>query len=359
MSEDYRYMRRALALAAETVFTSPNPRVGAVVVRDGVVVAEGAHRGVGSPHAEAVALETTMASGATLYVNLEPCTHHGNTPPCAPALVESGISRVVVAIEDPDPRVSGAGIAYLRAHGVEVDVGVLAEEATALNDAYVHQRLTGRPLVTLKLALSLDGKMAASDGSSRWITGAESRRHVHHRRAASDGVMVGAGTVVADDPQLTTRDGTSTRQPVRVVVDATGQVPTTSRIFDRGETIVMTTISCPHVTKTQWKEAGAEVVEVARSSTGAVDLHAVVENLACRGWLEVYCEGGAALATSLLRDALVDRLDLYYASILVGGDGIGIGDLGVDTIGGVHRWNTLRTTRLGPDTLVSLARGES
>ena len=358
MNEDDRYMRRALALAAETGFTSPNPRVGAIVVRDGVVVGEGTHRGVGTPHAEAVALEGSDATGATLYVNLEPCMHHGNTPPCAPAVVEAGITRVVVGIEDPDPRVSGSGIAYLRAHGVEVDVGVLADEATALNDAYIHQRLTGRPLVTLKLALSLDGKMAASDGSSRWITGEESRRHVHDRRAAADGVMVGAGTVVADDPQLTARDGISPRQPVRIVVDATGKVLATSQIFEGGEAIVMTTISCPHATKTQWKEAGAEVVEVPHGPGGGVDLHAVVENLAGRGWLEVYCEGGAALATSLVRDALVDRLDLYYAPILVGGDGIGIGDLGVATIGAAHRWNTLRTTRLGPDTLLTLARAE-
>ena len=358
MNEDDRYMRRALERAAETVFTSPNPKVGAVVVRDGVVVAEGSHQGAGTPHAETVALEAIEATGATLYVNLEPCMHHGITPPCAPAIVEAGITRVVVAIEDPDPRVSGSGIAYLRAQGIGVDIGVLADEATALNAAYIHQRLTGRPLVTLKLALSLDGQMAASDGSSRWITGDESRRHVHERRAASDGVMVGAGTVVADDPQLTVRDVMATRQPARVIVDATGKVPAASRIFEDGEAIVMTMISCPHATKTQWKEAGAEVVEVPHSPGGGVDLHAVVENLAARGWLEVYCEGGAALATSLLRDELVDRLDLYYAPIVVGGNGIGIGDLGVDTIGAAHRWKTLRSTRLGSDTLLTLARAE-
>ena len=358
MREDDRYLRRALVRAAETLFTSPNPKVGALIVRDGAVVGEGSHQGVGTAHAEAVALEGADAIGATLYVNLEPCMHHGNTPPCAPAIVEAGITRVVVAIEDPDPRVSGSGIAYLRAHGVEVDVGVLADEATELNDAYIHQRLTGGPLVTVKLALSLDGKMAARDGSSRWITGEESRRHVHARRAAADGVMVGAGTVVADDPQLTARNTTATRQPVRVVLDATGTVPATSRIFEGGEAIVMTAISCPHAIKTQWKEAGAEVVEVANGPKGGIDLHAVVENLGGRGWLEVYCEGGASLATSLLRDELVDRLDLYYAPILVGDEGIGIGNLGVDTIGAASRWTTVRTTRLGPDTLITLARAE-
>jgi diaminohydroxyphosphoribosylaminopyrimidine deaminase/5-amino-6-(5-phosphoribosylamino)uracil reductase len=351
-------MRRALACAADAVFTSPNPKVGAVVVRDGVVVAEGSHQGAGTPHAEAVALEASDATGATLFVNLEPCMHHGNTPPCAPAIVQAGITRVVVAIEDPDPRVSGSGVAYLREHGLEVDVGVLADEATALNDAYIHQRLTGRPLMTLKLALSLDGKVAARDGSSRWVTGAESRRDVHDRRAAADGVMVGAGTVVADDPQLTARDVMALRQPVRVVVDATGKVPAASRIFDGGDAILMTTISCPHAIKTQWKEAGAEVVEVPHGPDGGVDLRAVVANLAGRGWLEVYCEGGAAVATSLLRDDLVDRLDLYYAPILIGGDGVGLGDLGVDTIGAAHRWTTLRSTRLGPDTLLTLVRAE-
>ena len=354
MTEDERYMARALTLAADAGFTSPNPRVGAVIVRDGTVLAEGAHRGVGSPHAETVALHATDAEDATLYVNLEPCTHHGNTPPCAPAVVDAGIERVVVGVEDPDPRVSGAGLAYLRDRGIEVDVGILADEAAALNDAYLHHRRTGRPLVTLKLALTLDGKLAASDGSSQWITGELSRRYVHKRRARCDAILIGAGTVVADDPHLTVREVPSARQPARVVVDATGRVVATSHIFEDGEVIVMTTISSPHVTKTGWKEAGAEVVVVGQAQAG-VDLRAVIDNLAARGWIDVYCEGGAALATSLLREDLVDRLSLHYGPLVVG-EGIGIGDLGVTTLGDAARWQMRQVESMGSDAMLVLER---
>ena len=211
MTEDERYMTRALRLAADGGFTSPNPSVGAVIVRDGTVLGEGTHHGVGSPHAEAVALQDTAAEGATLYVTLEPCTHHGHTPPCAPVVADAGISRVVIGVEDPDPRVGGAGIALLRDRGIEVAVGVLADEVTALNDSYIHHRKTGRPLMTLKLALTLDGRMAASDGSSQWITGDSSHRSVHERRALADAILIGAGTVVADDPLLTVREVPTSR----------------------------------------------------------------------------------------------------------------------------------------------------
>src|SRR5687768_16450232 len=193
-------MTRALELASRPPFTSPNPRVGAVVVRDGRVVSEGIHEGAGTPHAEVRALDGVDAIGATLYVNLEPCTHHGRTPPCAPAVIEAGIARAVIAIEDPDRRVAGKGIEMLRAAGLEVVVGTCAQAAGDLNRAYLHQRATKRPLVTLKLALSLDGKVAAANGSSKWITGAEARARVHARRLECDAVLIGAGTVLADDP---------------------------------------------------------------------------------------------------------------------------------------------------------------
>ena len=357
MTDDERFMRRAIELAAGERFTSPNPKVGAVVVRDGKIIAEGVHRGSGTPHAEAVALADIDARGTTLYVSLEPCVHEGRTPPCVPAVIAAGVSRVVVAMEDPDERVGGRGIVALLSAGITTDVGICEPDARALNRAYLHQRATKRPLITLKLALSLDGKLAAVDGSSRWITGEPTRARVHQRRLDSDAVLIGAGTVLIDDPLLTVRDVVATRQPVRVVCDATGRVPPSSQIFDGGDVIVMTTIACPHSITTAWKEAGAEVVIIPQALTGGVDLSAVIDDLGARGWLEVYCEGGAALATSLLRSDLVDRLDLNYGSVLIGGDGVGLGDLGVMTMEHASRWQTMEVTRIGDDAVVTLERG--
>jgi diaminohydroxyphosphoribosylaminopyrimidine deaminase / 5-amino-6-(5-phosphoribosylamino)uracil reductase len=349
-------MTRALELAAAAPFTSPNPRVGAVLVRGDEIVGEGAHLGAGTPHAEVIALEGVDATGSTLYVNLEPCTHQGRMPPCAPAVVAAGVARVVIATTDPDPRVAGDGISFLRARGLDVTVGIGATKAEELNVAYLHQRRTGRPLLTLKLALSLDGKLAAADGTSRWITGEEARRHVHRRRLEVDGVLVGAGTVVVDDPGLTVRDIDAPRQPVRVLIDASGRIPASARAFGEGEVVVMTTIASPHAVRTQWKEAGADVVVVGEAEPGEVDLRAVIDNLASRGWLEIYCEGGAQLATSLLRADLVDRLELYYGPVIMGGTGIGLGDLGVETIADAAGWKTISSTRLGPDTAIVMQR---
>ena len=356
VTDDERFMTRALELASDPPFTSPNPRVASIVVRDGVILSEGVHEGSGTPHAEVRALEGIDARGATLYVNLEPCTHHGKTPPCAPAVIEAGITRVVVATEDPDERVAGGGLEMLREAGLEVVVGTCAAEASDLNRAYLHHRSTKRPLVTLKLALSLDGKVAAADGSSKWITGAQTRARVHRRRVEVDAILVGAGTVIEDDPQLTARDVAAPRQPARVIVDAAGRVPETGRVFDEGEVIVMTTDSSSHAQKTKWKEAGAEVVEVPASPDGGVDLRAVIGDLGARGWLEVYCEGGAALATSLLREELVDRLELNYGPLLVGGDGVGLGPLGVSAIGEALRWRTVEVTRMDDDIVCVLER---
>ena len=356
MTDDERFMTRALELASRPPFTSPNPRVGAVVVRDGVVVGEGSHEGSGTPHAEVKALEGIDAAGATLYVNLEPCIHHGKTPPCAPAVIEAGISRLVVAIEDPDQRVAGKGIEMLRGAGLEVVVGTCAEAAGDLNRPYLHHRATARPLVTLKLALSLDGKLAAADGSSRWITGEQARRRVHARRLEVDAILIGAGTVIDDDPQLTVRDVVAPRQPVRVILDAVGRVPVTRQVFGRGEVIVITTVSCPHEQKTRWKSAGAEVVVVPASPDGAVDLEAAIANMGARGWLEVYCEGGAAVATSLLREDLVDRLELNFGPIVIGGDGVGLGSLGISTIEQAARWRVVHADRMGDDIVTLLER---
>ena len=355
MQPDERYMERALELARRPAFTSPNPRVGAVVVRDDAIVGEGAHLGAGTAHAEAVALSGVDALGATFYVTLEPCNHHGRTPPCAPLLVAAGVARVVVAIEDPDPRVSGSGLDVLRAAGIEVTTGVLAGEAAALNRAYLHHRRTNRSFVSLKLALTLDGRMTATDGTSQWITGPEARRIVHARRLEADAVLVGAGTVLADDPKLTVRDVPATRQPLRVVADAHGRVPASAAVFGEpaGGVLVATTASCPHETQIAWKEAGAEVLVLPESDGGGVDLSALVEALGSRGVIEIFCEGGPRLASSLIKGGLADRLELHYGPLLTGG-GLSLDDLGITTMREALRYVMEDTTRAGRDLLVTL-----
>jgi diaminohydroxyphosphoribosylaminopyrimidine deaminase/5-amino-6-(5-phosphoribosylamino)uracil reductase len=347
-------MARALARAAEVPFTSPNPRVGAVVVRDGQIIAEGSHRGPGHAHAEAAALESVDATGATVYVTLEPCVHHGRTPPCVPALVTASVARVVVAMEDPDPRMRGEGLKQLKADGIEVVTGVRADEAAELNAAYVHQRITGRVYLRLKLALTLDGRLAAPDRSARWITGGEARARVHQRRASADAIMVGAGTVAADDPRLTARSGSLSRRPARVIIDSSGSTRPDARVFDPGgEIIVATTARCPHETQTAWKEKGAEVLVLAESPEG-VDLGALLRSLSERGWLEVLCEGGARLATSLLAGGHVDRLELHYGPLLAGRGGPDLGDLGTTTLRDALRWDVTAMERAGDDMLLSL-----
>lgn len=353
MHEDERYMSRALEFARTPAFASPNPRVGAVVVRDGRIVGQGAHHGPGTPHAEAVALEGVDAAGATVYVTLEPCNHHGRTPPCAPRLVAAGVARVVAAMEDPDERVAGAGFEVLRDAGIEVEAGVLRSEAEALNRAYLHHRRTGRAFVSLKLALTLDGRMTAADGSSQWITGAEARRIVHARRQECDAVLVGAGTVVSDDPRLTVRAVPAERQPLRIAVDSKGRVPADAAMLPQG--IVATTAATPHEVQIAWKEAGAEVLVLPEAS-GGVDLAALVEALGVRGIAEVYCEGGARLASSLLRADLVGRLELHYGPVLTGG-GLALEDLGVTTMHGALRFEIEDTRRAGDDLIVTLVRG--
>jgi diaminohydroxyphosphoribosylaminopyrimidine deaminase / 5-amino-6-(5-phosphoribosylamino)uracil reductase len=356
MPADDEYMAQALDLALSFPFTSPNPRVGALVVRGGDIIGAGVHRGPGTPHAETVALDGIDASGATLYVNLEPCMHQARTPHCAPEVVSAGIERVVAATEDPDERVRGRGFEYLRAHGVEVTTGALADRAKTINDAYMHHRATGRPLLRLKLALTLDGRLAAGDGSSRWITGPEARAEVHESRAQAGAVLVGAGTIAADDPELTARDVATPRQPVRVIVDTTGRTPPSARAFHTGEIIVATTARCPHEATVAWKEEGAEVLVVPERD-GAVDLRMLLESLGRRGITEVYCEGGARIATSLLAHDLVDRLELHYGPAMVG-SGPAVGEIGVASMSGARRWRPLSVRRAGDDVLMSLVRQE-
>lgn len=350
-------MARAVALARSVPFTGPNPRVGCVIVRDGKIVGQGAHAGAGHPHAEAVALEGVDATGATAFVTLEPCTHHGRTPPCAPLLIEAGVARVVIAMEDPDPRVAGRGVSALEAAGIEVTVGVLRDEVATMIAPYLHHRLTGRSFLTLKMATSLDGAMAAADGSSRWITSEATRKRVHERRAEVDAVMVGVGTVLADDPQLTVRHVPAERQPVRIIVDAQGRTPVGAKVLAvPGETIVAVGTSCSSERQIELKQAGAEVIVLPPGPGGrGVDVGTLMAMLGERGMLEVYCEGGPTLATGLLRANVVDRLELHLGPMLLG-EGARLGDLGVGSIAQAPRWEVRSVERIGSDAILICGR---
>jgi diaminohydroxyphosphoribosylaminopyrimidine deaminase / 5-amino-6-(5-phosphoribosylamino)uracil reductase len=317
------HMRRALELAERgRGLVAPNPLVGAVLVQGDETVGEGWHQGPGTSHAEIVALDTAggRARGSTLYVTLEPCSHFGRTPPCAPRLVEAGVARVVAAMRDPNPLVDGRGLRILREAGAEVEVGVLEREATRLNEAFVKHVRTGRPLVTLKMAASLDGRAAARDGSSRWISGEESRAEVHRMRAAADALLIGAGTAYRDDPALTCRDPGYRGPPkLRVIVDGRGIVPDTHRVFDgEASVLVATTETAPEDRRKKWRDRGAEVV-VLEEGASLVPLERLFVELGKRDVQHVLVEGGPTLAWELVQRRLVDRVVLYLAPKLVGG----------------------------------------
>lgn len=349
-------MARALALAERGRQTAPpNPWVGCVVVRAGDLVGEGFHRAAGEPHAEAHALRAAgdAARGATAYVTLEPCSHVGRTPPCADALIAAGVERVVVALLDPDSRVSGQGVERLRAAGLRVDLGVGAEAATAALAPYLHQRRTGRAYCLLKVAASLDGRTAAADGTSRWITGPTARADVHRLRAASQAVVVGAGTALSDRPALTARDVEPPveRQPLRVLLDALGRVPADGPLFDRSlaRTLVLTTDAAPGGRREEWQAAGADVL-ILPEGTGGVDLEAALRALAGRGVLQALVEGGPLLAGALVRARLVDRLVVYLGPLLLGSEGRPlVAGPSPTTLEQAWRWRLVEATRWGED----------
>ncbi|MEZ4268839.1 MAG: bifunctional diaminohydroxyphosphoribosylaminopyrimidine deaminase/5-amino-6-(5-phosphoribosylamino)uracil reductase RibD, partial [Myxococcota bacterium] len=325
MSDDARWMQLALDAAERgRGTTSPNPMVGAVIVRDGVVIATGFHARAGGPHAEVVALEVAgeFARGATMVVTLEPCCHTGRTGPCTEAVISAGVRRVVVGATDPNPRVSGGGIEALRRAGVEVVAGVLAAQCEAQNEAFRHWISSGRPFVTLKLAQSLDGRIATASGDSRWVSGAEARAEVHTMRAEHDAVMVGSGTALADNPQLTARDVAAPGgQPMRVLVDGGLRVPLESRLFDDAASVgvfVATALPEDHPAAQARAARGAQVLSLPSASgePDRVDLVGLLDALGAaqpRPVTSLMVEGGGGLAAALVKAGRVDRLRLYVA----------------------------------------------
>jgi diaminohydroxyphosphoribosylaminopyrimidine deaminase / 5-amino-6-(5-phosphoribosylamino)uracil reductase len=349
---DRALLERCLELAERGARSAaPNPLVGCVVVRDGIVIGEGWHERPGAPHAEINALRAAGdARGATAYVSLEPCAHHGRTPPCADALVDAGISRVVVAVRDPDPRTDGEGLARLRAAGAAVEEasGELARRARLQNAAFRTLVRLGRPHVTYKAAVSLDGRTATASGESRWISSAESRRLVHEWRARAAAVGVGVGTAVADDPLLTARDcdPPAERQPVRVVFDPGARLPLASALVRSAAEAPLIVVAAPGAEgAASLRAAGAEVVE-------ADGLAAGLAELGRRELSSLLIEGGAILAGGLLAEDLVDRLALFVAPILLG-DGPGVAEgWSAGRIEDARRAGSLTSQQVGPDTLL-------
>jgi diaminohydroxyphosphoribosylaminopyrimidine deaminase/5-amino-6-(5-phosphoribosylamino)uracil reductase len=324
-SDDHRHMARALQLAARGLTTTtPNPRVGCVIVRDGVVIAEGWHRKAGEPHAEALALQLAGSSArdATAYVSLEPCSHHGRTPPCADALIAAGVARVVAAMEDPNPRVAGEGVRRLSAAGIATEVGLLEAQARELNVGFVSRMTRGRPWMRVKIAASLDGKTSLANGVSQWITGPAARRDGHRWRARSCAVMTGIGTLKDDDPRLTVRDVPAERQPLRVVVDSRLRIGLDARILEGGGVVVATATDDP--TKARSLAAAGAEVWVLPDANGKVELAALARELAQRGINEVLVEAGINLHSALVAAGVVDEFVIYLAPHLLGDAGRGM-----------------------------------
>lgn len=354
---DHDYMARALRLAEGGLFsTSPNPRVGCVIVKDGRVVGEGWHVRAGEAHAEIHALQTAAknARGATVYVTLEPCSHHGRTPPCAEALIAAGVSRVVVAMQDPNPQVAGEGLAQIRQQGIQVDCGLLADEAQELNIGFVARMTRGRPWLRLKLAASLDGKTALANGVSQWITGPAARQDGHRWRARACAILTGIGTVRDDDPQLNVRGVDTSRQPLKVVVDSRLELPLDARLLRAGGVLVAAALE-DAARLAALRERGAEVVCLPGAG-GKVDLSALLAELARRGINEVHAEAGFKLNGSLLQAGLVDELLLYLAPCLIGDAARGMFNLpGLTSLDGKHGL-VIRDARMVGADLRLLAR---
>lgn len=357
--DDIRWMEAALAMARRSLGrTWPNPSVGCVIVGENGVVGRGATQPGGRPHAERMALTAAgeAARGATVYVTLEPCSHYGVTSPCANALLEAGVARVVSALEDPDPRVAGQGHARLRAAGVDVSIGVGAAEAAEINRGYLLRRSEGRPFVTLKLAATLDGKIATQTGESQWITCELARKRAHLERARHDVVLVGAGTARADDPTLNVRlPGMAASSPIRAVADGSLSTPIDGTLAHTTPQLPLWMLHRADAAperKAAFEALGAVLIEIPEADMGGLDIRAGLTALATRGVTRVFCEGGGRLAASLLREGLVDRLLWASAGAVIGGDGLpAVNQLGVLALPEAPRFELVAMERLGLDVL--------
>jgi diaminohydroxyphosphoribosylaminopyrimidine deaminase/5-amino-6-(5-phosphoribosylamino)uracil reductase len=335
-AEDHHFMSQALQLAAQGLYTThPNPRVGCVLVKQGQVIGRGAHLITGGPHAEVYALREAgeAARGADAYVTLEPCSHYGRTPPCADALIKAGVKRVIAAMQDPNTLVAGSGLRALQDAGIDVASGLLEKEALALNPGFISLMTRGRPYVRSKIAASLDGKTALSNGKSQWITGAAARQDVQHWRAQSAAILTGIGTVLADDPMMTVRlDGVS-RQPMRIIVDSNLQTPLTCNMLDIARLahspVVIAYANDNHQKAEQLKALGIDLLHIP-DSNGQVDLKTLLDELAKRNISEVLVEAGQVLNGALLDLQLIDEFIFYYAPKLMGGNAINM--LAIETL---------------------------
>nr|WP_321508608.1 bifunctional diaminohydroxyphosphoribosylaminopyrimidine deaminase/5-amino-6-(5-phosphoribosylamino)uracil reductase RibD [uncultured Celeribacter sp.] len=359
---DLDHMRHALSLAARGLGQVwPNPAVGCVIVQGDHVVGRGWTQPGGRPHAETMALAQAGAAarGATAYVTLEPCSHHGKTPPCAEALSAAGIARVVVALGDPDPRVNGRGLALLQAAGIEVVTGVCTAQARAAQAGFLSRIERGRPIVTLKLALSWDGRIATASGESQWITGPLARRRVHGMRSSHDAVLVGGGTARVDNPTLTVRGLGVSHQPVRLVMSRHLDLPLDGNLAQSAQEVPVWLMHGPDASPdlvSAWQGLGAELIEVPVAQ-GRLDAAAALAALGARGLTRVFCEGGGSLAASLLSAGLADYVALFTAGLGIGAEGLpGLGALGLDRLAMAPRYTLERMEQVGPDVLTHWSR---
>ncbi len=367
MKSKIKYMRMAVRLAEQgRGRTSPNPMVGAVIVRDGVIVGEGWHRRAGTPHAERHALESAgeKAKGADIYVNLEPCSHQGRTPPCAPALVRAGIARVFIGMRDPNPLVAGRGIKILEDAGLHVESGILEKECLRLNEAFVKHITTGLPFVILKGAMTLDGKTATKTGESKWITCGESRALVHKLRGEVDAVIVGSGTMLCDDPSLTSRIESKIKDPYRVVLDSKLKTEIDSnfcKLAADGKSIIVTTRELSDEKAVALADAGCRVIRVRAGGNGSCDLEDTLRKLGGMDVASVMVEGGGELHFSLLEAGLADKVMVFIAPKLLGGRGsktLVEGD-GFPAISSSATLKDIRISNIGTDLLVEAYLNDS
>ena len=355
---DDHFMRKALALARRGLGkTSPNPMVGALFVRDGVIIGHGFHRRYGGSHAEVNAIEDAKEeiNGATLYVTLEPCCHHGKkTPPCLDELLKYKLSRVVIGTADPNPQVNGRSIEAFRKKGIETTVGVMSEECQRLNEVYFKYIQTGMPFVTLKFAQTLDGRIASAGGDSRWISSEPSLKLAHKLRSLHEAVLIGAGTVMADDPLLTVRL-VKGRSPARVVADSSLRIPLKSKVLQEQETastIIATTSQADSKSLSFFKQSGIEVLTVRKGKAGGVDMKDLFKKLGERNISSVLVEGGAAIITSIIRQKLTDKLIIFLAPKLLGRGINSVGELGITDIESAYKLSLIKTYRSGDDLVI-------